>query len=150
MPVSGQGDAQYPSNLRWRCARCTNSCRDMPGRRRNILLTPWDTKRIVRTTKRQADDFSVLARGHVPYERSMRKIRGRCVFLRGPACSIYRARPLICRFYPFSLDMSESGRVRIGYDPACSGIGSGETRHERFYRGLVRLARRELASIGLS
>jgi len=134
----------YPSHLRWRCIRCTNSCRDLPGRKRNILLTRSDTERIAAATKRKPQEFSLASRGHFPYERTMRKRGRRCIFLQCKSCSIYRARPLICRFYPFSLDSSASGELRIDLDAACLGIGTGKTRDATFYRGLVRLARREL------
>jgi len=75
----------------------------------------------------------------------MRKHEGRCTFLRGSRCSIYKARPLICRFYPFFLDRSKEGELKIGYDPACSGVGKGKVRGEKFFEGLAKLAKRELS-----
>jgi Fe-S-cluster containining protein len=83
----------------------------------------------------------------VPYERKMRKIGGRCMFLQGAGCSIYESRPLICRFYPFCLRRAEDGEFRIGFDSACSGIGKGPVRDEEFFRNLLKLAERELADL---
>lgn len=144
--TSGGEVIQYPANLRWKCVRCTNSCRDVSHRKRNILLTAKDTERIEHVTKQKATQFSIASRGCTPYERRMRKIGGRCMFLRGSRCSIYKARPLICRFYPFYLHRSEDGAFQIGFDPACSGIGKGKLLGEEFFLSLVRLARRELPS----
>jgi len=75
----------------------------------------------------------------------MRKHEGRCIFLRGSGCSIYKARPLICRFYPFFLDRSKEGGLKIGHDPACSGVGKGKVLSEKFFEGLAKLAKRELS-----
>jgi Fe-S-cluster containining protein len=108
-------------------------------------LTGRDVERIAVATQLGQKEFSYALDGHSPYERRMRMIRGSCVFLKGSECSIYRIRPLICRFYPFSLTPSAEGEFHIGFDPACSGIGKGVARDERFFTGLVTLARRELS-----
>jgi len=76
----------------------------------------------------------------------MRKRKGRCFFLSGSRCSIYRVRPLICKFYPFSLNLREKRELRIEFDATCSGIGKGKIRNEKFFEGLVGLAKRELSS----
>lgn len=135
---------RYPAHIRWTCVRCGNSCRDLAPRRRNILLTAGDIKRIVSANGREPEDFSVPSRTRAPYQRKMRKLEGRCIFLQGSTCSIYKARPLICRFYPFSLDVSEDGKLEIGFDSACQGIGKGKRRGRKFFRDLADLAKREL------
>jgi len=134
----------YPAHLKWSCIRCTRSCRDVPSRKRNILLTSRDIDRIASVSRFRREDFSVASGLGFPYERRMKKVRSRCMFLRGSECSIYNARPLICRFYPFFLERLEGGQLRIGFDGACSGVGKGKFRNEGFFRELVRLARREL------
>jgi len=108
------------------------------------LLTAKDVRRVTRATRLKPDQFSVGLQASFPYKRRMRKIGGKCVFLQGTRCTIYRARPLICRFYPFYLCRSEDGLLHIGFDSTCSGIGSGRIRDLEFFRGLVRLARKEL------
>jgi Fe-S-cluster containining protein len=141
-----EGEVQYPAHLRWICVRCTKSCRDLPGRTRNILLAQSDIKRITDSKKLTAKEFSVSSRGSFPYIRKMRKLGGRCVFLKDSRCSIYRARPLICRFYPFSLHPAGNKTFEIGFDLSCSGMGKGPYRSERFFRDLVQLANKELRS----
>jgi len=137
-------EVQYPARLRWTCIRCTKSCRDLPGRTRNILLLEGDIKRITDVTKLAAKDFSASSKGSFPYVRKMRKLGGRCIFLQKSRCSIYEARPLICRFYPFSLRTAANNTFEIGFDPSCSGIGKGPRRNGRFFFGLVGLASKEL------
>ena len=144
--TSDEGEVQYPVHLRWACVRCARSCRDLPGRRRNILLAPTDIKRITGATKLTAREFSVSSRGPFPYVRMMRKFAGRCIFLQDSRCSIYGARPLICRFYPFSLRPARGNAFEIGFDSSCSGMGKGPRRTERFFHSLVGLANRELRS----
>ena len=141
-----EGEVQYPADLRWICVRCTKSCRDLPGRTRNILLAQSDIKRITDSTKLAAKEFSVSSRGSFPYVRKMRKLGGRCVFLEDSRCSIYRARPLICRFYPFSLHPTSNNTFEIGFDLSCSGMEKGPYRDDRFFRDLVALANKELRS----
>jgi hypothetical protein len=142
--IPDRGEIRYPVRLRWVCVRCANSCRDISRHRRNILLAPRDTERISKVTKLGAQEFSVPSHARAPYERQMKKIGGSCMFLEGSNCSIYRARPLICRFYPFSLHPSRDEGFEISYDRACTGIGKGPIRSSRFFQALVRLAQREL------
>jgi Fe-S-cluster containining protein len=142
--ASEEGEVRYPANLRWICVRCTNSCRDLLGRRRNILLTPNDIKRITDAAKLTAQEFSISSRSPVPYNRMMKKRGGRCFFLQGSRCSIYGARPLVCRFYPFFLRPAGDDAFEIGFDPSCSGMGKGPQRGERFFHSLLGLAKREL------
>jgi Fe-S-cluster containining protein len=146
IPCREDAQVRYPAGLRWMCIRCTRSCRDLPRRTRNILLAESDIKRITNGTKLMPEEFSIPSRGSFPYLRRMRKIGGRCIFLRESRCSIYRARPLICRFYPFSLQAATNKTFDIGFDSSCSGIGRGPHRNARFFSGLMGLASKELES----
>jgi Fe-S-cluster containining protein len=144
--LTQEAEVQYPDYLRWICIRCTKSCRDLPGRTRSILLTQGDIERIKGVTKLSAREFSVSSRGSFPYVRKMRKPGGKCIFLRDSRCSIYGARPLICRFYPFSLLPIANNMYVIGFDSSCSGMGMGPRRRKRFFLGLVGVANKELRS----
>ena len=141
-----EGEVIYPADLRWICVRCTKSCRDLPGHTRNILLAQSDIKRITDCTKLAAREFSVSSGGSFPYIRKMRKLGGRCIFLQKSTCSIYRSRPVICRFYPFFLNPVRNNKFEIGFDLSCSGMDKGPYRNERFFRDLVELANEELRS----
>ena len=144
--ASDEGEVRYPADVRWVCVRCANSCGDLPGRRRNVLLASRDVKRIVDATKLTPKEFSVSARAPAPYTRKIKKQKGTCIFLQDSRCSIYRARPLICRFYPFCIHPSRTAALEIGVDLSCSGIGTGPRRGEKFFRSLVELAKTELSA----
>jgi Fe-S-cluster containining protein len=142
--ISSEGEVGYPIHVRWTCVRCTNSCRDLPDQKRKILLTSTDIARITNATKLRPSEFSVSSRASAPYERMMKKRNGSCIFLHSSKCSIYRSRPLICRFYPFCIRPSGAKAFEVGFDLKCSGIGTGGRRPEKFFRSLVRLAKTEL------
>ena len=72
-----------------------------------------------------------------PYKYEMVKKNGRCVFLSGKKCTIYENRPLICRFYPFT--MFRDDEYVFEADQDCQGIGIGEVVDERYLRELVQL-----------
>jgi len=143
--VRSKDAIRYSPRLRWACIRCGNSCRDVGKRKRRILLTARDLARITHITLMEPKQYSVTSRNSPPYTKAMKKVEGKCVFLQGTECIIYEARPLICRFYPFSLVRSPRGEIRIGFDPACSGVRKGDYRGKRFFQDLVDLAREELS-----
>ena len=143
--ISSEGEVRFPTHVRWTCVRCTNSCRDLPDQRRKILLTSTDIARITNATRLTPKEFSASSRASAPYERMMKKRNGRCIFLHGSKCYIYRSRPLICRFYPFCVGPSGTKTFEVGFDSRCSGFGKGQRRGEKFFRSLVRLAKTELS-----
>jgi len=96
----------------FRCARCAKCCRAafgdntvtvFPGEVRAILeLTglewldvaePEEEGDVDRNGNRQAFEWALR-----------RKPKGDCIFLEEGGCSIYAARPFICRTYPFYLE----------------------------------------------
>jgi Fe-S-cluster containining protein len=83
-----------------------------------------DIRRIEAATGKQRDQFAVSNDTVTPYEYEMIKDAGKCVFLRNGLCSIYHVRPLICQFYPFSLEQDLDGNLNFRVDPACTGIGN--------------------------
>ena len=81
--------------------------------------------------------FAATIDGFEPYVFQMKKtVEGRCVFLRGNACSIYEVRPLICRFYPFHLQNRGHGRYVFRYTVECPGLGKGPPLKRRFFEAL--------------
>ena len=70
-----------------------------------------------------------------PYKYEMVKKNGCCIFLSDNRCTIYEDRPIICRFYPFSLFEADSYTFDV--DGACRGIGEGEVVDERYFNNLV-------------
>jgi len=132
-------DFSYPVGVKFRCVRCARCCRDTEKRVRNILVNANDLKTIAPRTGLKVEEFSDVVKGQGDFPRSIRKIKGRCVFLRGNVCRIYTDRPLICRFYPFFLERLADS-FRFGFDADCLGIGEGREMTRDFFAGLLTLA----------
>lgn len=113
-----------PKNLRFECQRCARCCGDTSHRGRNLLLTKKEAEQISDRTGLNILSFaSPFNNGNFKYK--MKKRGGKCVFLDGKACRIYDIRPIMCRFYPFSMYKKKNIYV---FDVAedCPGIGLGE------------------------
>lgn len=109
--------------LRFRCTSCGNCCRDPL-----LPITDTDLRRIVRATRAdprrlvdwigedgiemdEPDAFAVLRRG----KRVMvlRHARGRCLYLGDDdRCTIYSARPMGCRVFPFDPEVGARGGIK--------------------------------------
>jgi len=74
---------------KFNCQMCGNCCR-----LRIISVTDDDIKRI---SEKGYKDF-YAKKGN---EYWMKRVKGRCIFLKDDKCSIYEIRPEICRKFPF-------------------------------------------------
>ena len=116
--------------IRYGCQRSGRCCSSGP----NVALTAYD---ICRIAKYMGVDWRELRGKYIvaiiadltviPALRGMGD--GKCAFLKWengkPTCSIYPARPLRCRLYPF-IPASPSNPDKIYVDPYCPGVGIGE------------------------
>ena len=127
----------YPKNIRFECQRCAKCCGDTPERERNILLLKHDVKQISAVAKLEPAEFSSPSSDTEPYRYVMKKKEGKCVFLKGIDCQIYPHRPLICRFYPFSLEQlgAESYEFRVSEE--CPGVKLGKVIKEKDFREML-------------
>jgi len=116
----------YPKKVRFECQRCAQCCGDSSHRGRNVLLLESEVRQISNKTGLRPLSFASRSLRIQPYRYRMKKRNGKCIFLDGKACRIYNIRPLICRFYPFSLKMGDNG-YRFEVSEECPGIGLGET-----------------------
>ena len=116
---------RYPKNVHFECQRCAKCCGDGSHRGRNILLLESEVKRISKTTGSRPLSFASRSLSVQPYRYRMKKRGGKCVFLYGKACKIYKIRPLICRFYPFSLKKGNNG-YKFEFSEECPGIDLGD------------------------
>ena len=125
-----------PKNMRFECQRCARCCGDTSHRGRNLLLTKTEVEDI--STREGLNPLSfaspVSNNGH--YQYKMKKRGGKCIFLDGKACRVYDMRPIVCRFYPFSMCKKERSYV---FDVAedCPGIGLGEVLPCEKFEGMV-------------
>jgi Fe-S-cluster containining protein len=111
----------------------------MPNRERMILLTEYDLRRI-QDLDLDVDFYRNNKSACKPYLYEMVKEKGSCIFLSNNRCKIYEHRPLICRFYPFT--MAEKDEYIFQVDNKCKGIGFDRPVEERFMRALVEEAER--------
>jgi Fe-S-cluster containining protein len=86
-------------------------------------------------------DLALRMEGKEPYSFEMRKIDGKCFFLHGNQCSIYGLRPLLCKFYPFSLETDGNGKFRFQVTSECPGLGTGLLLKKPYYERLFNEAR---------
>lgn len=136
----------HHESVRWECVRCTKSCGDTPEHKRRILLLEDDIRRIEDSTGKKRDQFAIRNDSVPQYEYEMKKNAGMCVFLRNGLCSIYRLRPLICQFYPFSVRQDSDGNSNFVVDPACTGVRNNSPEvQEEHYTELLALARAAFA-----
>jgi Fe-S-cluster containining protein len=81
--------------------------------------------------------FAKPVSGFEPYIYEMRKTgEGKCFFLKDNRCTIYKIRPLICRFYPFQLKNLGNNKYSFSYTNQCPGIGKGPKLKTVFFEKL--------------
>lgn len=132
------------------CHHCNHCCTDVV-----CLPTPWDVRRIIMMTEEDPFDFLEFLEPdeiegvddddptwlHVGKKRYMMALnRGKkgCYFLnkKTKLCSIYAARPLLCRLYPFKVIENRNGKYRgftLHDDVGCPKHQDGQVSTEPLY-----------------
>jgi Fe-S-cluster containining protein len=128
--LKGKGLAKasfYDKGLRFGCTRCSRCCRHTPG---YVFLSRSDVERLCGFLNVVRNDFERLYCRHVPLGIATRislteKPNLDCVFWESEGCSVYEARPLQCRSFPF-WSSSLAGKAQWeGIARDCPGIGGG-------------------------
>ncbi len=131
-------NVRYPREVFFECIRCGSCCRDTGKRRRKIVLTAADLKSIVDATNLSENGF--CRPSHVasePFHHIMRESYGACVFLdKDSTCNIYHLRPMICRCYPFSIQIGDGNIVFSISSKDCPGLGRGRRLPRYFFEKL--------------
>jgi Fe-S-cluster containining protein len=140
----------YPPNVRFTCNHCGICCGDTPRKTRHVLLLKADAERIAKNTKLAVEGFARETAGKAPYVYEMLKDAetGKCVFHKDDQCAVYEVRPLICRFYPFSLAL-ENGTYVFKVTDECPQVSlargeGGEPLGFSYFKRLWDLACAEL------
>ena len=117
----------YQSGLRFSCTRCNLCCRFESG---FVWLSRVDVSRLashLQLTRREVTDryCRVVNIGGFRQLSLREQANKDCIFWRDGACSVYGARPLQCRSYPFWQHqlLDEEGWNRVGKD--CPGVNVG-------------------------
>ncbi|HNR35594.1 MAG TPA: YkgJ family cysteine cluster protein [Candidatus Hydrogenedentes bacterium] len=112
--------------VRFKCHHCGHCCRDVI-----CLPTPWDVIRLVRETGANPyefiefvgpEDISEVPKSDPTWLRcngkrhmmALRRNKHGCYFLHEKTrhCTVYEARPLLCRLYPKKLHESRQGEFK--------------------------------------
>lgn len=131
----------YEENLRFKCKRCAVYCCKLGGPN----LTKGDIDKIESFGYNQSE-FIELAKRHCKKfaftENSIKsKKDGSCIFLKtneknnnSYKCSIYDARPVLCRLYPFDVEKTNANTLLLRIIPCCKGLNNpkGEIMNENF------------------
>ena len=109
------------------CMRCGACCREIEPGSNIVMVSPGEVRTIMAYTGLPFDEVAepypdTIREGDREYTFDWAIIRGhnKCKFLVNEMCSIYNARPWICRTYPFML---ENGHLTIS---PCTGLKTGK------------------------
>lgn len=128
---------EYPKHVGFICNKCSRCCGNTKEKVRHVLLLKTDANRISTKTFLDSHEFAEEISGFKPYIYQMRKTKhGRCYFLRNSLCTIYKIRPLICRFYPFQLKNLGNNRYSFSFTKSCPCIGKGTQHKKVFFKNL--------------
>ena len=130
----------YERNLRFKCQRCAIYCCNLGGPNltkkdiEQIESVGHDINEFIEPAKRRYGKFSLMP--------SMIKSKkdGSCIFLKRKEkrnayeCSIYDARPTLCRLYPFDFERINVSSFMLRIIPCCRGLNNadGEIVNDRF------------------
>jgi hypothetical protein len=130
----------YERNLRFKCKRCAVYCCKLGGPSltkkdiEQIESTGHDISEFIEPTKKQYGNFP-------PMLSTIKSNKdGSCIFLRIDKkkntykCSIYDARPVLCRLYPFDFERDSENSFLLRIIPCCKGLNNtdGESVNESF------------------
>jgi Fe-S-cluster containining protein len=120
-------------------------CGDTESRTRHILILEKEALKISEVIMKPADSFTKHTSGLNPYVYEIKKTSrdGKCLFLKGNECQIYDFRPLVCRFYPFELNLEKNGIARFAYTIECPGMGIGNRLCIDYFKDLIKQAKHE-------
>jgi len=136
----------YAAGLNFSCKRCSSCCRYDSG---YVFLSEKDLEKLADSLGMAKDRFIKTYCRWVTGMREAESLSLReksnndCVFWESSGCSVYSARPLQCRSFPFwpsILSSSESWKIAA---EACSGMNSGELHTQETIDRYLKLRGRE-------
>lgn len=119
------------SGLHFECARCSSCCRHDPG---VVLLSRTDVRNLMAFLGLDFKAFfskycRLVNRGEEYAISLLEASNYDCVFwTEGRGCSVYSARPVQCRTYPFWPGVLDAPEDWEREGRSCPGIGRGEKR----------------------
>ena len=139
-------DFTYPNNLFFDCTKCGLCCGDTVQKTRHILLLKSEASDISAEINLPIKDFADQINDKGQYCFEMKKSKeGTCFFLKDNQCSIYKLRPLICRFYPFELKFDPGKDLHVfDFTLECPAISKGKIMTLKDFEELFALAKERL------
>ena len=127
-------DVFYAGGLRFECTRCSKCCRHTPG---YVFLSEVDIERLVGALSVSRQTFlreycHRVQYGFVHRISLKEKSNLDCTLWNDGGCSVYQARPLQCRSFPFWASCLASPEEWRFHGRQCPGIDTGRlhTRQE--------------------
>ncbi|MHC4778394.1 MAG: YkgJ family cysteine cluster protein [Planctomycetota bacterium] len=115
----------YEDGIRFCCRGCGGCCIDR-GDYAYVFLNVGEEKSLARALNLDVDEFVGKYTTEVDGYIALVNRGKACVFLDGEkGCSVYSARPLQCRTWPFWPECLEKRVWRAEVAPHCPGIGRG-------------------------
>lgn len=124
-PLTKIKPVKLNAEVMFRCQLCGDCCRNVKD---SVMLEPMDVYRLARHLRDRGEPVSgtedVLARyAHASWLTDRFPVfllntgepLDSCVFLNDGRCSVYEARPRVCRMYPFTAAPGERGRDFLYY-----------------------------------
>ena len=129
--------------LRFQCQPHCGKCCTVDERDGSVFLEPIDVERLSEHLGISVHDFGARYATQELSEMELAKqSNGRCVFLTDGRCTVYDARPLQCRTYPFlpldgytPIECETSWRHEKKF---CPGIGKGRLYRKDEIRAIMR------------
>lgn len=123
----------YQKNLRFKCKRCATFCCMLGGpdlTKRDIeriKQAGYETESFLRPVQNESYESMVTLHGSLKNRED-----GSCIFLgfnyekRCYECTIYDTRPILCRLYPFEVEMPILNCIIIKIIPCCRGLNNAD------------------------
>ncbi|MDR1399482.1 MAG: YkgJ family cysteine cluster protein [Treponema sp.] len=117
----------YAEGLRFSCTRCSTCCRYESG---YVFLTEHDTTRLLESLQIAHTGFVETYCRWVPDKWGTEQLTLKeksnydCIFWKN-GCSVYEARPLQCRTFPFWHSIMVSAKAWDAAARDCPGMGKG-------------------------
>jgi Fe-S-cluster containining protein len=121
----------YADGLRFGCERCSSCCRHDPG---FVFLTRSDAETLAAQQMMGYNEFVLAFCRWIPAADGSDWLSLReksdydCVFWAEAGCSVYEARPIQCRSFPFWESVVQNAEAWAATGAGCPGIGRGERR----------------------
>jgi len=119
----------FYKGLQFECTQCGYCCRHEPG---FVFLSESDMKDLLLHLSISQDEFikkycRIVDVGFFKRVSLIEKPNNDCIFWQnGVGCSVYKARPLQCRSYPFWHAVVESEESWMEESESCPGMNHGK------------------------